>query len=265
MIPLSDDNPQLKTPWVTYALIFANGFCWAFIQNFGRASYCEFGLIPEIIFGLAASNNCSSESLGYLSLITYAFLHADWIHLSFNLWFLFVFGNNVEDIMGPRNFLLFYLFSAVASGLCFVLSAGSYTIPLVGASGAISAILAVYLFTYPRVKVLTFVPLGISYFVLRLSSWFIIGYWVILDLIHFGIFQDESSPVAYSAHVGGFIFGTFVRRLFVNEKLVGLHQYAGWDAQISDLKSKIPQPLIILNYCMAFGGVIVLVIYAIPP
>ena len=260
MLPITDDNPQINRPVITYSLIAANFVIWALVQNFEGVLFCELGLIPEIVLNAGITTECSTSSIGSLSLITHAFIHGDWMHIIFNMWILYVFGNNVEDIMGGLRFLIFYLVAAMLSGIFFAVATDSMVIPLGGASGALSAVMAAYFWTYPKAKVHTFFPLGVAFFIVQLPSWVMIGYWAAVQFAYLEIFQTTQSEVAFSAHAGGLIAGSLMLKLFRQKALVARHEYAGWDAEPPPSQLNVPSHFKILNYCLMIGAIAVLII-----
>ena len=164
------------------------------------------------------------------------------------MWMLHVFGNNVEDVMGHARFLAFYLVLIVISGLAYATTASASDIPLVGASGAISGVLAAYFWIYPRAKINTLIPLGLFLLTVRIPSWLMIGLWAVFQVVSLELFSGSSTAVAYSAHVAGFAIGSLLVPLFKNQELVSQHPYAGWDADIPDVQKDIPKFFKFLNY-----------------
>jgi membrane associated rhomboid family serine protease len=156
------------------------------------------------------------------------FLHGGWLHLIGNMWFLRLFGNNVEDSMGRLRFLAFYLVCGVAAAMAQVLSAPSSIMPMVGASGAISGVMGGYLVLYPRVRVFTLVPLGIFVTSVALPAWAMIGYWILLQVLGGLGSTTEAGGVAFWAHVGGFAAGALLIRIFARGDYVAEHQAQHW-------------------------------------
>jgi len=148
MFPVRDDNPQIMVPYVTYGIVLVNVLVWVFVQGLGNqaslaASVCSYGLIPaELLYpdgaALAAQGHCPpGESRGWLTAITSMFMHGGWLHIIGNMWFLWIFGNNVEDAMGHLRFAIFYLLSGLAAAAAQVAFDPDSAIPMVGASCAI--------------------------------------------------------------------------------------------------------------------------------
>jgi membrane associated rhomboid family serine protease len=210
-IPLHDANTlkYIKVQWVTLGLMAANIAAWIFTsvesEQVAQATTIGLGYIPAIIFGhavLAPGLEIVPEAATY---ITYSFIHTGFWHLAGNMIFLWVFGDNVEDAMGHLRFLVFYLACAAAGALCHGLLMTTSEAPLVGASGAISGVVAAYLMLHPRVRVwvLVFfrVPLPLPAFI-PLLLW--VGQQFFMLLI------DPDGNVSWSAHVGGIVTGTLL-------------------------------------------------------
>jgi len=262
VIPISDDNPQLSTPWVNYALIFTNVTLF-FLEDFAPevVDHCRLILVPADVFGGSApevfSKACEGHTLGLPTLLTSAFLHADFMHLLGNMWFLFIFGNNIEDVMGRLKYLSFYLLSAVFCGLIYAYLSTS---PALGASGAVCAVMAAYYWTYPRAKINMFFPLGVTALIVRIPSWMLILYHVVVtDFVELELFNGADDGTAHLAHLAGYVFGFFLVLPFTNKKLLSLHPYAGWDAVLPLAAQPISATLKIINYCF-FAASIVLVL-----
>jgi membrane associated rhomboid family serine protease len=248
MIPLSDDNPTLRTPVVTYLLLGAIGATWFFIQGAGfdaRAlaiSVCELGLVPGELTGLARLGEgipiggglqCLVDDLplNRLTPLTSMFLHGGWGHLLGNCLFFWVFGNNVEDSMGRLRFLVFYGVCGLAAAAAQVMVDPASPIPMVGASGAISGIMGAYLLLYPRVRVNMLFIFFILIRVIPLPAWLVLLWWFFVQLVSGlpQLNQHSQGGVAVWAHVGGFVAGLVLVKLFENRELtsrrtVGRHR-----------------------------------------
>jgi membrane associated rhomboid family serine protease len=241
MIPLSDDNPTLRTPLMTYFLLATIVAVWVVVQGAGldemtlAASVCNFGLVPGEITRLAELGSgfpigpgvacvVDNEPINILTPITSMFLHGGWGHLLGNCLFFWVFGNNVEDSMGRMRFLIFYLLCGVAAAAAQVLVSPSSPIPMVGASGAISGVMGAYLVLYPRVRVNMLFIIIIFIKVIALPAWVVLlfwfGYQVLLGLPQLSTLEDVSGGVAVWAHIGGFIAGLVMVKMFENRELV---------------------------------------------
>lgn len=242
MIPLSDDNPTLRTPFVTYALLLAIGAAWIFVQGAGfdpqvlAASVCNYGLVAGELTGLApvgtsvplgAGMLCvvDREAVNLITPLTSMFLHGGWMHLLGNGLFLWVFGNNVEDSMGRLRFVAFYVICGLVAALAQVVVDPTAAVPMVGASGAISGVMGAYLLLYPRVRVNMLFIFFIFLRVIPLPAWVVLLWWFGLQVISAlpglaGV-QEASGGVAFMAHIGGFVAGVVLVKVFENRDLVG--------------------------------------------
>ncbi|MCC2669455.1 MAG: rhomboid family protein [Armatimonadetes bacterium] len=228
MIPLHDENPTRTTPVLTIILIVINLLVFFGQQSMGLdASALIFGLIPaELVHN--ANNAYPPGALGYegsvtlynfnpawLTVFTSMFLHGSWMHVIGNMWFLWIFGNNVEDQLGKGRFLLFYLLAGVAAaGLQIAIGPGS-EIPMVGASGAVAGVLGAYAVIFPGSRVLCLIPLGWIWFTRDLPAWLVLGFWFVLEFLRgtLSLGAHVTGGVAYAAHVGGFIFGLVIGKI----------------------------------------------------
>jgi len=158
------------------------------------------------------------------------FLHGGWLHLLSNMWFLWIFGNNIEDSMGHLRFVFFYLTCGVAAALAQVALNPASAIPMVGASGAISGVMGAYLVLYPRVRVYAMVPIGFIPITIALPAWTMLLYWVGLQIVSglFGLMSDERGGVAVWAHVGGFVAGLVLVKLLARSSDVSAHRRRHW-------------------------------------
>jgi membrane associated rhomboid family serine protease len=240
MFPYRDDNPTLSTPIITIFLIGANVAVWVLIQGMGSdprlaQSICELGLIPAEFLGrvlpgtsvpLSPTATCvlGVERHWYTPL-TSMFLHGGWFHLIGNMWFLWLFGNNVEDSMGRARYLVFYLLSGLAAAATQTFMNPNSAIPMVGASGAISGVMGAYIVLYPRVRVHMLIFLG--FFITRAAvpAYLMLGYWFLLQILG-GLpsLGDETGGVAFWAHAGGFVTGALLIQLFKDPELVARHR-----------------------------------------
>lgn len=210
MIPLKDNNPTHRTPWVTRTLI---GLCvCVFIYQLVLSTGAEnrliyqAGAIPSVILGTRnLSPDLATVWPSWTSLFSSLFLHGGFMHLAGNMMFLWVFGDNVEDAMGHWRFIAFYLICGVlATGAHIALDPTSTT-PLIGASGAISGVLGAYILLYPKAKVTAILPLGFIFIPFRLAAWIVLGFWFALQI--FNVLSSGDSNVAWMAHIGGFVAG----------------------------------------------------------
>jgi len=228
MFPLRDDNPTELLPIFTIGIILACVAVWVYIQGGGLSpealdtSICAFGAIPVEVTGQAGGTGpCRQGGLTWQALVTSMFLHGSWMHLLGNLWFLWIFGNNVEDSMGHLRFLAFFLVTGVLAALAHVLLNPMSALPMVGASGAISAIMGAYVVLYPRARVHTLFFFVIFIRVIPLPAWLMLGYWLLIQVVSTASLPSTGGGVAYGAHIGGFVAGAVLILLFRNRKLVG--------------------------------------------
>jgi membrane associated rhomboid family serine protease len=241
MIPISDENPTLHTPWMTWLLIGTTVAVWMIVQGAGSgerlpASVCNLGLVPGelthrapvgLTVPLAENLGCAVDRLpiNTLTPITSMFLHGSWGHLLGNLLFFWVFGNNIEDSMGPGRFLIFYLLCGLAAAGAHVLVEPASPVPTVGASGAISGVMGAYLVLYPRVRVNMLFIFIIFFKVFAIPAWLVLLWWFAVQVLT-GLPQlmpvrpEVSGGVAVWAHVGGFVAGVVLIKLFENRRLV---------------------------------------------
>jgi len=233
MFPYKDENPTYLTPIITLGIIAVNVLAWVFLQGAGSEqalarSVCELGLTPGELLRTAHPGTVTplgehlecviTNQPHYWTILTSMFMHGGWFHLLGNMWFLWVFGNNIEDSMGHGRFVVFYLLcGACAAGLQMVIQPNS-TVPMVGASGAISGVMGAYILLYPRVRVHTLVTLGFFVTTIALPAYVMLGYWFLLQLLlgAVGALSRMEGGVAFWAHVGGFIAGMALIRLFAN-------------------------------------------------
>lgn len=240
MIPLSDDNPTLRTPLMTYALLAAILGAWFFLQGGGfdslalASSVCNLGLVPGELSGRALLGTAvplgeglacviDREPINLYTPLTSMFLHGGWAHLLGNCLFFWVFGNNVEDSMGRFRFLVFYLACGLAAAAAHVLIDPSSPVPTVGASGAISGVMGAYLVLYPRVRVNMLFIIIIFIRIIPLPAWLVLIWWfglqVLSGLPQLNQVSEASGGVAVWAHVGGFVAGVVLIKLFSKSEL----------------------------------------------
>lgn len=211
-VPLRDDNPikVITFQYVTVALIVANVIAYLFeLTKFDDFPFlASFAVIPSELlyssaFGSPLVTNDAVAVPEKLTLITYMFLHADWLHLLGNMLFLWVFGDNVEDALGHFRFLVFYLLCGIAAALLHAMIIPDSTVPLIGASGAVAGVIAAYLMMHPRVTVWV---LALKVIPLRISAAFVLGFWIILQLMMV-LLPPDAGNTAWFAHIGGLLAG----------------------------------------------------------
>ena len=204
MIPLKDDQPTERFPFVTLLLIAVNAYVfigWQLREGLAE-SVALAGFIPQELTGHVPG--------GATHLVTAMFMHGGWMHLIGNMWFLWIFGNNIEDNCGPFRFLAFYLLCGAAATLAYTFFSPQSTVPLVGASGAISGVLGAYLMHHPKAKIRTLVPLGIFPLFFNFPAWAFLFVWIgfqILSQFMASLQEGGGDGIAYVAHIGGFIAG----------------------------------------------------------
>ncbi len=249
MIPISDENPVLRTPYVNYALLGAIFGAWLLLQGAGLdqarlgASVCNLGLVPGELTGRAPLGSgvpigpgmaCLVDDLpvNLLTPVTSMFLHGGWGHILGNALFLWVFGNNIEDSVGHGRFLAFYLVCGLVAAAAHVLVDPASPVPTGGASGAISGVMGAYLVLYPRVRVRTLVPIVFLITIIRLPAWGVLILWFFYQVIAglpqlMTVSPEVSGGVAVWAHIGGFLAGVLLVKPFVNPALVRRRATAG--------------------------------------
>jgi membrane associated rhomboid family serine protease len=201
MLPLKDVNPTRSFPVITFILILINTVVF-FIEVFYNKEL--------IVQNYGISFNKLFYLKDYKTLITYMFLHANFTHLFFNMFYLWMFGNNIEDELGAFKFLLFYMLGGIVAAILQLLFISDVNINLIGASGAVSAILGAYLKLYPTTPILIFIFIGLTY----VPAFVFIIFWFIFNLLN--LFFNFYSNVAYLAHIAGFIFGFLFIDIFKN-------------------------------------------------
>jgi membrane associated rhomboid family serine protease len=238
MIPLKDDAPRSTVPHVTYFLIALNVLTFLFelsldprFFNSGAARptaqlwdfFETFGLVP------AALSEVHSVGGLFLPFFTSMFVHASWLHLIANMWFLWIFGDNIEDHVGHFRYLLLYVLCGLAGGALHVLLSQGSAVPSMGASGAIAGVMGAYFLLYPSARVLTLVPFFFVYLV-WLPAWLMLGYWFVIQFLsgtaNQMIAHQNSGGVAFWAHVGGFLTGIALIKIF--RQRARRYTYANW-------------------------------------
>jgi len=219
MIPLRDDNPTRSTPVVNVALIAlcVIVFLWEVMLPGREAEQAInlLGFIPAVFFGHAdfAQPWIAPE----LSIVTSMFMHGGWMHLLGNMLYLWIFGDNVEDRVGHARYVLFYLLCGLVAALAQGFADMTSTVPMIGASGAISGVLGAYIVLYPRANVLVALPLLIVFYTMRVPAWVVLGMWFVAQLLS-SLSAQQGAGVAFGAHVGGFVAGALLIRLFARDR-----------------------------------------------
>jgi membrane associated rhomboid family serine protease len=240
LIPLKDNIPTRTTPYVTIALILINVIVYFFVQHGGithgpsDSSVVKYGLIPyelthpgkECDLSPSGAVLCqgqpgvtghpSPQPNTYLTLFTSMFMHGGLLHIAGNMLFLWIFGNNIEDSMKKWKFVIFYLLGGLVANLAQVAVSPNSTAPGVGASGAIAAVLGAYALLYPRARVVTAVILIFFITLLELPALVVLGAWFLLQVLDASFQPLSGGGVAYFAHIGGFVFGLVLIKLFAD-------------------------------------------------
>jgi membrane associated rhomboid family serine protease len=236
MFPIRDENPTLHTSFMTFAIIGINIAVWVFVQGLGfnprlAASICEYGLIPGELLktiipgtalplgdGLACIVQAKPD---WWTVITSMFMHGGWFHIVGNMWFLAIFGDNIEDALGPVRFVVFYFLCGIAAVAAQMISDPSSAVPMVGASGAISGVMGAYAFIYPRVPVHMLVFVGFFFFRVIVPAYLVLGYWFILQVLgSLPALAGMSGGVAFWAHIGGFLTGIILVSIMCDKRRV---------------------------------------------
>jgi membrane associated rhomboid family serine protease len=242
MFPLYTENPRLRVPLVTIALVLIIGAVWIFLQTGGlspsvlAASVCNWGLVPgelthqarvgtAVPLGPGLACIVDREPINVLTPLTSMFLHGGWGHVLGNLLFLWVFGGSIEDSMGRSRYLAFYLICGLAAAAAQIIVNPASPVPMVGASGAISGVMGAFLVLYPRVRVYLLVFLFFFIDLIAIPAWLVLLYWFGMQLLTglpelVAVRPDVSEGVAVWAHVGGFTAGALLIRLFASPALV---------------------------------------------
>ena len=243
MIPLRDDNPHFLTPYVTVGIIALNAFAWLALQGLGTEpalarSVCTLGLIPGALLRtlelgtripVGTHTYCIiTDAANWTSMLSHMFLHGSWMHLIGNMWFLWIFGNNVEDSMGHGRFVVFYLLCGLAAAVLQMASDPALGIPMVGAAGAIGGVMGAYVVLYPRVNVHMLFWFGFYVTTFAIPAIWMLGYWFLIQFLG-GVISigAQGGGVAFWAHVGGFVAGAILVLGFRDLKLLARHPYYG--------------------------------------
>lgn len=210
MIPLHDDNPTRLTPIFTVTLIALCilVFLWQMSPGASfQARVYLFGLTPGLLFDYAQLPPGAAVVPAWATLFTSMFLHGGFMHLAGNMLYLWIFGNNIEDVMGHGRFVVFYLLCGLAAAMAQALPDPESTIPMIGASGAISGVLGAYLLLFPHARVLVLIPLGFYLTTVRLPAGIVLALWFGFQLLNSALSAGQEGGVAFGAHIGGFIAG----------------------------------------------------------
>ena len=224
MLPLRDDQARYSTPLVNYFLIGLNLLIFLFEASLDRRSLDilvgQFGVVPSHLSAFLAGSPRFPLPVVVIPFFTSLFLHGSWMHVIGNMWFLYIFGDNVEDYLGHFKYLVFYILTGVIAMGTHVVMNWNSTAPAVGASGAIAGVLGAYFVLYPRARVLTWFFI----FVVWVPAWIILGYWFVLNFLSgtataLSVQRQNMGGVAFWAHVGGFISGALLVKIFGQRRM----------------------------------------------
>ncbi len=220
MIPFKDDNPTRTVPYVTFLIIGLNIGVFiieALSPENSEQIVHSYGAIPYAITHFRSLQPIPPV----LTIFTSMFMHGGILHIAGNMLYFWIFGNNIEDVLGHLRFIVFYLFCGIVAAYSYALTAPSSTVPMIGASGAISGILGAYLLLFPRARVHTLVFFGIFIQVVQVPALIVIGFWAIIQLVS-GLFTEgmqSQGGIAWFAHVGGFLTGLLTIKLWLPRRL----------------------------------------------
>jgi membrane associated rhomboid family serine protease len=216
MIPLRDAIRSKNFPAVNFIIIGLNiiVFLWQFTQgpHLKEALYL-YGIVP-LRYSDPELSAQFTRFQQYLPFLTSMFLHGGFLHIIMNMWFLYIFGDNIEDRLGHIRYLVFYLFCGLAAGLVHLFTNWSSNIPTIGASGAISGVMGAYLLLYPRSKILTLIPIFFFFQFVEIPAFIFLGFWLLLQLFSAGLTPRNVGGIAFWAHIGGFIAGLIFIKIF---------------------------------------------------
>jgi membrane associated rhomboid family serine protease len=246
MFPYRDENETQRTPFINIAIILLNVLVWLLVEGAGASgavarAVCDLGLIPGELTGalppgsrfpLGEGLSCLTEPGRHVfHVFTSMFLHGSWMHLLGNMWFLWIFGDNIEDSMGHVRYAVFYLACGVAAAMLQVFVSPASSAPMVGASGAISGVMGAYLVLYPRVRVFALLILGFFVTSIALPAWTMLLYWALIQFLSglAGLVTQEQGGVAFWAHTGGFVAGLVLIKLFARHEDVQAHERHQWE------------------------------------
>ena len=238
MFPIRDDQPRFSTPFVNYFIIALNLLVFIFVELPVQAQgpramnilIEQFGLIPHDLTRAIAGVPQYSLGANILTILTSMFLHGGWFHVLGNLWFLYIFGDNIEDHLGHFPYLIFYLVCGIAAALTDIALSPTSNVPTIGASGAIAGIMGAYIVLYPRARVQTLVVLIVFFTFWWLPAWVFLGYWFLIQFFATTVMASsahhQTGGVAFAAHVGGFVAGLLLIKLFPRRRVSP--RYASW-------------------------------------
>jgi len=216
MIPLRDAIRSKTFPIVNLLIIVLNAFAFLWQLSLGpqlKEAFLLYGIVPIRYSdpGLSAQFTTFEQVLPF---ITSMFLHGGFLHILGNMWFLYIFGDNIEDRLGHSRYLIFYLLCGIAAGVIHLYTNWDSKIPTIGASGAISGVMGAYLLLYPRAKILTLIPIFFFFQFVEIPAFIFLGYWLLIQLFSAGLTPRNVGGIAFWAHIGGFIAGLIFVKIF---------------------------------------------------
>ncbi|MDX9785695.1 MAG: rhomboid family intramembrane serine protease [Desulfobacterales bacterium] len=224
MIPIRDTIPSKTYPVVNTALIGINVLIFLFQPSqspgLDRFAYL-YGLVPAR-YTLPQLSDYFTFGQQAISLVSFMFLHGGFFHLLGNMWSLYIFGDNIEDRLGPLRYLMFYLLCGLFSGFAHFMFNPSSNIPIIGASGAIAGVMGAYILLYPGARILTLIPILIFPWFVEIPAVFFLGFWFLMQFINAAGSAGNAGGIAWWAHVGGFVFGMLFIKLFLQVPVSGL-------------------------------------------
>ncbi|MEM7802479.1 MAG: rhomboid family intramembrane serine protease [Chloroflexota bacterium] len=213
MFPIKDINPRHRTPYVTFGLLILN--IVAFIYQFNEL-YVQEMWVPFInMWALIPVQLVNNPALEAFTIITSMFLHGGLLHIGGNMLYLWIFGDNIEDVMGHGRFLTFYLLCGIVAALTHVVTDPASNIPTIGASGAVAGVLGGYFVLFPMASVRTVVPI-LLFRTFHLPAWVLLGFWFLMQLLngYLALNAAQESGIAFWAHIGGFVAGVLLVKVF---------------------------------------------------
>ena len=236
MFPIKDTIPRRIYPFATLAIIVLNlvafGFELLLSEDERNAFIYLFGLVPARYSHPSWAELAGFPLDTYWPFVTNLFLHGGWLHLIGNMWFLYLFGDNVEDRLGHSRFILFYLLAGVTANLVHFLVNSDSTMPVIGASGAIAGVMAAYLRLFPRARIVTLIPILFIPFFFEVPAVLFMGFWFVMQLFSGAIslaVADTGGGIAWWAHIGGFALGFLLIKPVCSSKLGGCHPDESYD------------------------------------
>lgn len=221
MFPIRDSIPRVHTPYAVYTIIAINVLVYLYQQALSSGDLFlmlhTFGVVPARYAFPEWAAHVGYPTYGQFAFITHQFIHGSWSHLLLNMWSLWIFADNIEDVMGPVRFTLFYLCCGLAAMLTHMLSDTAATVPIVGASGAIAGVMGAYFLLYPHAKVTTLIPIVIIPLFFELPALLYLGIWFAMQVLSgLGslVQQGGGASIAWWAHAGGFVAGIILLPLF---------------------------------------------------